>query len=59
MKSQLEQSLQTVKTLQRNLKLSEDNASSLYRRYAIESDLNKRLQQQISKEKYRYESLPW
>ncbi|CAB3983071.1 Hypothetical predicted protein [Paramuricea clavata] len=60
-KSQLEKSLRTVKILQRQLKISEDNASSLYRRYAIESDLNKRLKlsQKTSTEYGRQDTLSW
>ena len=42
-KSQLEKSLRSIKDLQRRLSLSEENVSSLYLRYAIETDLNHRL----------------
>ena len=58
-KCQLEKSLQTVKNLQRQLKLSEDNAASLYRRYAIESDLNKRLKQKELPQCIRKDTLSW
>ena len=56
-KVQLINALNAVKYLKRQLRASEERASALYLRYAIESDLNRRLnqltQQKLKEEKER------
>ena len=57
-RSQLLNALKTIKDLKKQLSYSEEQVTSLYLRYTIESDLNRRLKQsqtKLEEEKERLE----